>query len=145
MYSAAVAYPPPSPVPPAALATAPIADLPAAGGNVLPAAAGSGQFEGRKTITYISGSFGPNQAAAVSTAYVLQDQEFHFVLTAADWGLPSASGINMTIRDAAGHLVFSMSAPAGTTQADEDYLDAGAYTVAFCATWRALAGSSASS
>ena len=90
-----------------------------------------GQFDGRTTIPYVNGSFGGNQAEAVSTLYVLQDREFHFVLTAADWGLPSASGVDMSIRDATGQLVFSMSAAAGTTQTDEGYLDAGAYTVGF--------------
>ena len=137
VYSAAVANLPPAsalplaPAPTPALVAAAVADPPAAGGHVSPAADGSGQFEGRKTIIYISGSFGANQAEAVSTLYVVQDQEFHFVLTAVDWGLSSASGVDMNIRDTAGHPVFSMLAAAGTTQADEGYLDAGAYTVEF--------------
>ena len=114
-----------------ALAAAAVADPPAAGRNVSSAADGSGQFEGLKTIAYVSGSFGANQAEAVSTLYVLWDQEFHFVLTAAHWGLPSASGVDMSIRDSAGNPVFSMLAAAGATEAVEGYLDAGAYTVEF--------------
>jgi hypothetical protein len=131
VYSAAVANLSDAAALPPAPALAPVAEPSAAGGHVSPAAGGSGQFEGRKTIAYVSGSFGANQAEALSTLYVIQDQEFHFVLTAAEWGLPSSGGVDMSIRDAAGRPVFSMSAAAGTTRADEGYLDAGAYTVAF--------------
>lgn len=127
VYSTAVAaYPPVH-----ALAAPAAAGLSASEKNVLPVAGAFGQFDGRKTIPYVSGSFGSIQAEAVSTVYVLQDQEFHFVLAAAYWGLPSASGVDMSIRDAAGNSVFSMTAAAGTTQAQEGYLDAGVYTVVF--------------
>ncbi len=119
VYSAAVADLP------HALAVAAVADPPVS------QVAGSGQFEGRKTINYISGSIGANQPAALSTVYVLRDQEFHFVLTAAEWGRSSAGGVVMSIRDAAGDPIFSMLAAAGISQADEAYLDAGAYTVEF--------------
>src|SRR5208282_2803675 len=97
VYSATVAVPslpsallPPSALPPA-LAPAPVA----AESQVSPAAGGSGQFEGRKTISYVNGSFTANQTEALSNFYILQDQEFHFVLTAADWGVPSVSGVDM--------------------------------------------------
>jgi hypothetical protein len=90
-----------------------------------------GQFEGRRTINYLGGSLDARQAQALSTLQVFQDQDFHFVLTAAQWNIPSQTGVQMIIRDSSGHTVFTMQAAAGVTRTVEAYLDAGTYAVQF--------------
>ena len=62
--------------------------------------------------------------------YVALDQVFQFSLSAADAGAPAGSAVQMTITDADGNVVFTLTAPSGQTATGGPVLLApGAYTV----------------
>jgi Matrixin len=62
--------------------------------------------------------------------YVALDQVFQFSLSAADAGAPTGSAVQMTITDANGNIVFTLTAPSGQTMTGLPVLLApGAYTV----------------
>jgi hypothetical protein len=72
-------------------------------------------------------------AAGASPAYALYvalDQVFHFTLSAADAGAPAGSAVQMTITDAGGSVVFSLTSPSGQAVTGPPVLlSPGAYTV----------------
>ncbi|HEV3260453.1 MAG TPA: matrixin family metalloprotease [Gemmataceae bacterium] len=62
--------------------------------------------------------------------YVALDQVFQFSLSAADAGAPAGSAVQMTIADADGNVVFTLTAPSGQTATGLPVLlTPGAYTV----------------
>jgi hypothetical protein len=62
--------------------------------------------------------------------YVALDQVFNFTLSAGDAGAPAGSAVRMTIADANGNVVFTLTAPAGQTVTGPPVLlTPGAYTV----------------
>jgi hypothetical protein len=62
--------------------------------------------------------------------YVALDQVFQFTLSAADAGAPAGSAVQMTITDAGGSVVYSLTAPSGQTVTGPPVLLVpGAYTI----------------
>jgi hypothetical protein len=64
--------------------------------------------------------------------YVAQNQVFNFTLSAAGAGAPAGSAVQMTITDASGNVVYTLTAAAGQTVTGPPVLlTPGAYTVRF--------------
>jgi hypothetical protein len=77
-----------------------------------------------------AGSATTSAAPPAYTLYVAMDQVFQFTLSAADAGAPAGSFIQLTITNAKGKAVFTLTAPSGTTVTGPPVLVApGAYTV----------------
>jgi hypothetical protein len=79
--------------------------------------------------TFASGTLATATAQQTFALYVAQDQLFHFALSATG---PAGSSVQMTITDANGAVVYTLTAPAGATETiDRFVLAPGAYTVQF--------------
>jgi hypothetical protein len=64
--------------------------------------------------------------------YVALDQVFNFTLSAAGTGAPAGSTVQMTITDATGKVVYTLTDPSGQTVTGPSVLlSPGAYTVLF--------------
>jgi hypothetical protein len=81
--------------------------------------------------TLVNDTLGPDTRADVRVLQVEESQQFQFVLSATDWGAAAATGVRMTITDAAGRDVFILAAPAGAARIGQVFLSAGRYTVRF--------------
>ena len=83
--------------------------------------------------TFAQGTLSATTAQQSAPFYVARTQLFQFLLSAAP-GAPPGVGMGMTILDANGQVVFSLSAPAGETVSGPSVLlTPGAYTVRFAA------------
>jgi len=81
--------------------------------------------------TFVNDTLGEDTGAVGRVLQVEEGQQFQFVLSASDWGAAVATGVRMTITDAAGRDVFSLSAASGATRIGTVFLAAGSYTVTF--------------
>ena len=81
--------------------------------------------------TFVNETLGPDTRVDMRVLQVEESQQFQFVLSATDWGAAAATGVRMTITDAAGREVFSLTAPSGAARMEQVFLSAGRYTVQF--------------
>jgi hypothetical protein len=81
--------------------------------------------------SFVSGTLSPDQPEMDRSLVVEQSQQFHFELAATDWSAAAPSGAVMTITNAAGQVVFTLTAEAGQTETGDIFLDPGQYTVRF--------------
>src|SRR5262249_37712993 len=84
--------------------------------------------------TFVTGDLRPAAGADGRLLDVVDGQQFHFILSAASAGAPGGAGVQMTITDPAGRLVFALTAGGGTPWAGDVCRDAGASQVTFTAT-----------
>ena len=87
--------------------------------------------DARHLDTFVTDTLDQNTREDLRTLQVVESQQFHFVLSATDWNAPAETGIRMTIADAGGQVVFTLSAADGATQRGDVFLNAGRYTVRF--------------
>jgi Matrixin len=81
--------------------------------------------------TFVNDTLGPDTRADTRVLQVEESQQFQFVLAATDRGAAAATGVRLTITDAAGRDVFSLDAPSGAARMGQVFLSAGRYTVQF--------------
>jgi hypothetical protein len=82
--------------------------------------------------TFASGSLTPSTTQQVYNLYVGESQLMQFVLSASAVGAPAGVAIQMTIADASGNVVYSLTALAGdTVSGPASFLTPGAYSVRF--------------
>ena len=84
--------------------------------------------------TLVSATLGADQRAATRVLQVNRSEQFHFDLSATDWGARATTGIRLTIDDAAGRTVFSTAVASGTTRPADVFLAPGRYTFVFTRT-----------
>jgi hypothetical protein len=82
--------------------------------------------------TFASGSVSASAPQQTYNLYVAESQLFQFLLSASGVGAPAGSAVQMTIKDANGNVVYSLTAAAGdTVSSDALLLTPGAYTLSF--------------
>jgi hypothetical protein len=82
--------------------------------------------------TFASGSLTPSTTHESYNLYVGESQLMQFVLSASAAGAPEGTAVEMTILDATGNVVYSLTASAGdTVSGPASFLTPGAYTVRF--------------
>jgi hypothetical protein len=82
--------------------------------------------------TLSSGSLSPARTPQTHNFYVGESQLMQFVLSANASGAPAGAAVEMTITDASGKVVFSLTATAGDTVSGPAlFLTPGAYTLSF--------------
>jgi hypothetical protein len=82
--------------------------------------------------TFASGSVSASAPQQTYNFYVAESQLFQFLLSASGVGAPAGSAVQMTIKDANGNVVYSLTAAAGdTVSSNALLLTPGAYTLSF--------------
>jgi hypothetical protein len=81
--------------------------------------------------TFVNDTLDGNTTQVGRTLQVGEGQQFQFVLSATDWSEQIGTGVRMTIADAAGRTVFTLSAASGAIRTGEVFLSAGTYSVTF--------------
>jgi hypothetical protein len=81
--------------------------------------------------TFVNDTLDETTREDVRVLQVVDSQQFQFVLSATDWSAPVATGVRMTIFDAAGREVFNLAVADGASRTGIVFLDAGRYTVKF--------------
>jgi hypothetical protein len=82
--------------------------------------------------TFAGGSVSASAPQQTYNFYVAESQLFQFLLAASGVGAPAGSAVQMTIKDANGKVVYSLTATAGdTVSSDALLLTPGAYTMSF--------------
>ncbi len=90
--------------------------------------------------TFVHDTLAAGQAEQTRLLQVNRSDQFHFDLSATDWGAATNSGVVMTIYDAAGRALFQLAADSGATRAGDVFLAAGQYRVVFTRTQPAALG-----
>jgi hypothetical protein len=82
--------------------------------------------------TFASGSLTASTTQQVYNLYVGESQLMQFVLSASAVGAPAGTAVQMTIADASGNVVYSLTPLAGdTVSGPASFLTPGAYAVRF--------------
>jgi len=81
--------------------------------------------------TIANGTIAKDEREVLRTLHVDQSQQFHFVLSGSDWSAPQETGVRMTIQNAAGQTVYTMTAADGASRGGDVFLDQGDYTIRF--------------
>jgi hypothetical protein len=82
--------------------------------------------------TFAGGSVSASAPQQTYNLYVAESQLFQFLLSASGVGAPAGSAAQMTIKDANGNVVYSLTAAAGdTVSSNALLLTPGAYTLSF--------------
>ncbi|MCA9246848.1 MAG: matrixin family metalloprotease [Planctomycetales bacterium] len=88
-------------------------------------------LDGTHLETYVNESLASGISESWRTLQVEQTQQFHFQLSASDWGHARETGVVMEIFDTAGLRRFQLAAPDGATRTGDVLLEPGAYQVRF--------------
>jgi hypothetical protein len=88
-------------------------------------------LDGRHLQTFVNDTLDRGTATVARVLQVAESQQFQFVLSASDWGAAATTGVRMTILDASGRAVFSLTAASGASRFAEAFLNRGRYTVLF--------------
>ncbi|MBL8825448.1 MAG: zinc-dependent metalloprotease [Planctomycetaceae bacterium] len=79
----------------------------------------------------VTGTLAAGEAEAWQTLQVNEAQAFHWSLAGSDWSLPQETGARLTVFDANGNAIYTLSAADGATRSGDVFLAVGTYTVRF--------------
>lgn len=87
--------------------------------------------DGGHLQTYVSESLSVEEQASSRRFIVNESGQFHFVLSASDWNAAAETGIQMTVRDAAGDAILEWAVSDGEVRTGDYFFNRGSYVVEF--------------